>query len=147
PTARKPPRLPTYASACATDKFKTSRANEFAPPAMLKLLRTLILRPLRRDLLRTALTMLSVALGVAVVVAIDLAGDAAAGSFRSSMQTLTGKTDLEITATGGIDERYMAALATLPFDVHFAPLMEGQLVLPGIGALPLYGADLAGAPV
>ena len=114
---------------------------------MLKLLRTLILRPLRRDLLRTALTMLSVALGVAVVVAIDLAGDAAAGSFRSSMQTLTGKTDLEITATGGIDERYMAALATLPFDVHFAPLMEGQLVLPGIGALPLYGADLAGAPV
>ena len=112
---------------------------------MLKLLRTLILRPLRRDLLRTALTILSVALGVAVVVAIDLAGDAAAGSFRSSMQTLTGKTDLEIIATGGIDERYMATLAALPFDVHFAPLMEAQLVLPGIGAVPLYGADLAGA--
>ena len=97
---------------------------------MLKLLRTLILRPLRRDLLRTALTILSVALGVAVVVAIDLAGDAAAGSFRSSMQALTGKTDLEITATGGIDERYMAMLAALPFDVHFAPLMEAQIVLP-----------------
>jgi len=113
---------------------------------MLKLLRTLILRPLRRDLLRTALTILSVALGVAVVVAIDLAGDAAAGSFRSSMQALTGKTDLEITATGGIDERYMAMLAALPFDVHFAPLMEAQLVLTGIGAVPLYGADLAGAP-
>ena len=41
----------------------------------MKLLRTLILRPLRRDLLRTALTILSVGLGVAVVVAIDLAGD------------------------------------------------------------------------
>jgi putative ABC transport system permease protein len=113
---------------------------------MLKLLRTLIFRPLRRDLLRTALTILSVALGVAVVVAIDLAGDAATGSFRSSLQTLTGKTDLEIVATGGIDERYMATLAALPFDVHFAPLMEAQIVLPGIGAVPLYGADLAGAP-
>jgi putative ABC transport system permease protein len=87
-----------------------------------------------------------VALGVAVVVAIDLAGDAAAGSFRSSMQALTGKTDLEITATGGIDERYMATLAALPFDAHFAPLMEAQAVLPGIGAVPLYGADLTGAP-
>jgi putative ABC transport system permease protein len=113
---------------------------------MLKLLRTLILRPLRRDLLRTALTILSVALGVAVVIAIDLAGDAAAGSFRSSIEALTGKTDLEITATGGIDERYMSTLSALPFDVHFAPLMESQLALPGIGAVPLYGADLAGAP-
>jgi putative ABC transport system permease protein len=112
----------------------------------MKLLRTLILRPLRRDLLRTALTILSVALGVAVVVAIDLAGDAATGSFRSSMQTLAGRTDLEIVATGGIDERYMATLAALPFDAHFAPLMEAQIVLPEIGAVPLYGADLAGAP-
>ncbi|MEO8372276.1 MAG: ABC transporter permease [Candidatus Solibacter sp.] len=113
---------------------------------MIKLLRTLILRPLRRDLLRTVLTILAVALGVAVVVAIDLAGDAATGSFRSSMETLTGKTDLEIIATGGIDERYMAALTALPFDAHFAPLMEAQMVIPGIGAVPLYGADLAGAP-
>ena len=112
----------------------------------MKLLRTLILRPLRRDLLRTALTILAVALGVAVVVAIDLAGDAATGCFRSSMQTLTGKTDLEIIANGGIDERYMAALTALPFDAHFAPVMEAQVVLPGIGAVPLYGADLAGAP-
>ena len=112
----------------------------------MKLLRTLILRPLRRDLLRTALTILSVALGVAVVVAIDLAGDAATGSFRSSMQTLAGKTDLAIAATGGIDERFMAALTALPFDVHFAPLMEARIVLPEIGAVPLYGADLAGAP-
>ena len=39
-----------------------------------------------------------------MVVAIDLAGDAATGSFRSSMETLSGKTDLEILANGGIDE-------------------------------------------
>jgi putative ABC transport system permease protein len=111
-----------------------------------KLLRTLILRPLRRDPLRTALTILAVALGVAVVIAIDLAGNAATGSFLSSLETLTGKTDFEITATGGIDEHYIAVLSALPYDLHFAPIMEAQLVIPSIGAVPLYGADLAGAP-
>ena len=61
----------------------------------MKLLRALILRPLVRDPLRTALTILAVALGVGVVVAIDLAGDAATGSFQSSLETLAGETDLE----------------------------------------------------
>jgi len=112
----------------------------------MKLFRTLILRPLRRDLLRTVLTILAVALGVAVVVAIDLAGDAATGSFRSSMETLAGKTDLEILANGGIDERLMGRLVTLPFDARFSPVVETQAVLDGIGPVPLYGVDLAGAP-
>ncbi len=110
----------------------------------MRLFRTLILRPLRRDLLRTALTVLAVALGVAVIVAIDLAGDAATGSFRSSMQTLTGKTDLEIRANGGIDERWMAPLTAMPFDVHFAPVMEAQATIEGVGTVPLYGFDLLG---
>ncbi len=43
---------------------------------------------------------------------------AATGCFRSSMQTLAGKTDLEIVANGGIDESWMARLAALPFDAH-----------------------------
>src|SRR6185295_9191897 len=108
----------------------------------MKLLRILILRPLRRDLLRTALTMLSVALGVAVVVAIDLSGDAATGSFRSSMQTLAGKTDLEILANGGIDEHWIATLAALPYNATFAPVIATQAIIPGIGSVPLYGVDL-----
>ena len=48
---------------------------------------------------------LAVALGVAVVLAIELAGDAAAGSFRSSIETLTGNADLEVTAIGGVPDR------------------------------------------
>ena len=103
----------------------------------MKLLRTLILRPLRHDLLRTALTVLSVALGVAVVVAIDLSGDAATGSFRSSMQTLAGKTDLEILANGGIDERWIATLAALPYNATFAPVIATQAIIPGLGSIPL----------
>ena len=115
----------------------------------MKLLRIMILRPLRRDLPRTLLTVLSVALGVGVVVAIDLAGDAATGSFRSSMETLAGKTDLEITANGGVDERFAGTLAALPVDARFAPVIETQASIAGAGSVELYGLDLlnlAGAP-
>jgi putative ABC transport system permease protein len=112
----------------------------------MKLLRTLILRPLRRDLLRTILTIGAVALGVAVVVAIDLAGDAATGSFSSSVESLAGKTDLDVVANGGIDESWIGRLASLPFDAHFAPVIETQVEIPSAGSVPLYGLDLTGAP-
>jgi len=111
----------------------------------MKLLRSLILRPLRRDLPRTLLTVLAVALGIAVVVAIDLAGDAATGSFRSSMRTLSGKTDLEILANGGIDESWIGVLDGLAVNANFAPMIEAQAFLPGIGSVPLYGVDLVAA--
>jgi putative ABC transport system permease protein len=110
----------------------------------MKLFRRLILRPLRRDPLRTALTVLAVALGVAVIVAIDLASEAATGSFRSSVETLAGKTDLEVFANGGIEERWFAKLATLPVNARFSPVVVAQADIPGIGFVPLYGVDLLG---
>ena len=79
----------------------------------LKLFQQLILRPLRRDLTRTVLTLLSIALGVAVVIAIELSGEAATGSFESSLTALVGKVDYEITANGGVDETYIAKLTAL----------------------------------
>ncbi len=111
----------------------------------MKLLRTLILRPLWRDPLRTALTVVAVALGIAVVVAIDLAGDAATGSFRSSLETLAGKTDIEITANGGVDERWMGALSSMPLDARFTPQLEAQIEIARIGSVPLYGLDFVAA--
>jgi putative ABC transport system permease protein len=113
---------------------------------MLKLFRRLILRPLGRDLTRTALTILSIALGVAVVIAIELSGDAATGSFESSLTTLTGKVDYEITANAGVDERVLGRLAALPVNARFAPVIEEPVVVLGKGATTLYGIDtLAGA--
>ncbi len=113
----------------------------------MKLFRRLILRPLRRDLARTALTLLSIALGVAVVIAIDLAGDAATGSFQSSMTTLVGKIDYEITANGGIDEQYVGKLTALPLNARFSPMIEQPVVIPGHGSTILYGIDIiANAP-
>ncbi len=116
----------------------------------MKLFRQLILRPLRRDLTRTVLTLLSIALGVAVVIAIELSGDAATGSFESSLTTLVGKVDYEITANGGVDETYMARLATLPVNARFSPVIEEPVVIVGQGAFStstttLYGIDLIAA--
>jgi ABC-type lipoprotein release transport system permease subunit len=107
----------------------------------MKLFRQLILRPLRRDLKRTILTVLSIALGVAVVIAIELSGDAATGSFESSLTTLVGKVDYEITANGGVDEQYIAKLAVLPVNARFSPVIEQPIAIPGQGSTTLYGID------
>jgi putative ABC transport system permease protein len=111
----------------------------------LVLVTRLFLRPLRHEPLRTALTTFAVALGVAVVIAIDLAGEAAAGSFHSSLESLAGKGDLVITATGGIDQGLLGTLVQLPYAFDFAPRIEDFASINGKGeALPFIGLDLIG---
>jgi putative ABC transport system permease protein len=113
--------------------------------ATLSLFSHLILRPLKREPVRTALTVFAVALGVAVVVAIDLAGQAAAGSFQSSVESLTGKSNLLLSSTGGIDEKLLAQLTQLPYPLDFAPRIEDFASIDGKGeAIPFIGLDLIG---
>jgi putative ABC transport system permease protein len=103
----------------------------------------LLVRPLFREPLRTALTVFAIALGVAVVLAIALAGSAATGSFRSSMQTLAGDNDLEVVAAGGVPEAAVGTLARLPFPLRISPRIENYAVLPDTRqTLPLIGLDL-----
>jgi putative ABC transport system permease protein len=103
----------------------------------------LLLRPLFREPIRTALTVFAVALGVAVVLAIELAGSAATGSFRSSMETLTGDSDLEVTASGGIPESLVGALASLPYSIRISPRIEDYAIVADTKqSLPLIGLDL-----
>lgn len=105
----------------------------------------LIVRPLLRDPLRTALTAFAVSLGVAVVVAIDLASQSSVGEFRTSMEMLTGDVDLEITSTGGIDERVLADLVRLPYPLLFSPRVEGFGSVEGTSeSVPIFGLDLIG---
>jgi putative ABC transport system permease protein len=109
---------------------------------MLRVFHRLILRPLREEPLRTALTVFAVALGVGVVLAIDLAGDAAAGSFRASMETLAGNADFEITAPGGVDEALLARLAQAPEPIRVKPRLEGYATVTATNeTLPLIGVD------
>ena len=84
----------------------------------------LILRPLFREPVRASLTLLAIALGVAVVLAIDLAGTAAAGSFRSSMETLAGENDLEVVTAGGVPENIVGTLESLPYPLRVTPRIE-----------------------
>jgi len=103
----------------------------------------LVVRPLRREPLRTGLTILAVALGVAVVLGIELAGDAAAGSFRSSMESLTGNADLEVTAIGGVPDAVTGTLATLPYAIQVHPRIDDYAVIAATGqTVSLIGLDL-----
>src|SRR5688572_19490497 len=98
----------------------------------------LIVRPLKAEAIRTALTVLAVALGVAVVLAIEMAGEAAAGSFHSSVETLTGSADFEVTAAGGIPPSILTTLAILPYPLELHARIEDYAVVPGTGrTIPL----------
>ena len=103
----------------------------------------LIVRPMLRERARSALVVAAVALGVAVVLAIDRAGNAAAGSFRSSMETLAGENDLELTAAGGVPEAIVGQLARLPYPIRISPRIEDHATVSSSGeTVPLIGLDL-----
>jgi len=109
---------------------------------MILLLHRLILRPLWADRGRTTLTMLSIALGVAVIFAMDLAGEAAAGSFKSSMETVSGQDDIEILATGGLPATVLAQLSLLPYPLKYSPRIEDYATVEGKRTVPLIGVDV-----
>ncbi len=113
--------------------------------ASLILFARVMLRPLAAEPGRTTLTVFAVALGVSVVVAIELAGEAATGSFRSSMESLVGDVDFEVTAVGGVDETLLAELALLPYPLAVSPrIEEAAVVLPERRTVGLLGLDLIG---
>src|ERR1700691_2403756 len=117
----------------------------------LALLFRLILRPLFRQPGRALVILFSVALGDAAVVAIDLAGDAAAGSFHSSIETLAGKDDFEVTAAGGLPEAIVARMARLPYALRVSPRIEDHATVVAANetaaetipqTIPLIGVDV-----
>ena len=78
-----------------------------------------------------------------MVLAIDLAGNAAAGSFRSSVETLVGDSDLEVTSTGGVPDSVVATLATLPYPIRVRPRISDFATVADTGqAVPVIGVDL-----
>jgi putative ABC transport system permease protein len=114
--------------------------------AYLVLFFRLILRPMLRERARSVLVTGAVALGVAVVLAIDLAGNAAAGSFHSSMETMAGDNDLEITAAGGVPDSLVGQAARLPYPLRISSRIEDHATIQSTGeAVPLIGIDFIAA--
>src|SRR5262245_37882652 len=86
-----------------------------------------IVRRLRQEGLRTLLTVAGVALGVGVVLAIRLANTSAVAGFASALDTVAGKTSLEIVGTGvGVDEARLADLGWLREWGSVSPIVEGD---------------------
>jgi putative ABC transport system permease protein len=91
----------------------------------LHLIRLLIWRTLTRDRLRTLVTVLGVSLGVAVALAIRLANDSVLDSFRHSLEHVTGKSRLQVTAgESGIDETLFPRIAQTPGVAHAVPVVQ-----------------------
>jgi putative ABC transport system permease protein len=94
------------------------------------LLRRFIVRPLAADRIRSAVTVLGVALGVAVVVAIQLTNASSVRGFATALETVAGKTSLEIAGVGpGFDELLLADLGWLRQHGEVSPVVEGDAVV------------------
>lgn len=97
------------------------------PPRLFK---QFILRPLTRELLRTASTIVGIALGVAVVVAIRLANASSIAGFETALEATAGRTSIEIRgAAGGIPEDQLRALVGLRDIGIVSPVIEGDMAV------------------
>lgn len=89
-------------------------------------LRSLVLRPLLREKLRTLLTIGGIAVGIAVIVAIQLSNQSALRSFSESVDAVAGRANYQIASNAGsLDENVLASLQPLwERGVRFAPVID-----------------------
>src|SRR5688500_2862910 len=99
-------------------------------PHVMRLFRHFILRPLAGDKVRTATTVIGVAVGIAVVIAIQLTNASSIRGFETALETVAGKTAVEIIGAGtGIDESRLPELAWLREFGILSPVIEGSAAL------------------
>jgi putative ABC transport system permease protein len=98
------------------------------------LFRQFILRRLRQEKLRSALTVAGIALGIAVVLAIRLANDSSVRGFSLALDTMAGAASLEIVSPGGVDEERLGPLGWLRDIGEVSPVIEGDALARAAGA-------------
>ena len=114
------------------------------------LFHTFIVRALLRQRLRSAVTVASLAVGVGVVVAIQLANASSVRGFETALETIAGRTSLEITAPGGaLEEMRLAELEWLREYGLVSPVIDADVVLAvtSAGASPGPGGARIGGDV
>jgi putative ABC transport system permease protein len=96
----------------------------------MRLFHQFIVRPLAGEKIRTATTIVGVALGIAVVIAIQLTNASSVRGFATALETVAGKTAIEIIGTGtGVDETRLPELAWLRQFGVISPVIEGSAAL------------------
>lgn len=116
----------------------------------LRLVRLLSLPQLRAHPVRTLVTGIGVALGVAAYVGIGNVNESVVASFRDTLRTVAGESEIEINATAGaLTEDDVSRAAAVPGVAAAAGLIEAFLPMaddPG-ESLYLLGLDFLGSPV
>src|SRR5215203_3330989 len=89
-----------------------------------------ILRPLIAEKIRTITTVLGVSLGIAVAIAIQLTNESSVRGFATALETVAGKTAVEIVGSGtGVDETLIAQLGWLREYGVVSPVIEGSAAI------------------
>jgi hypothetical protein len=95
-----------------------------------RLFRQFIIRPLLAEKIRTITTVLGVSLGIAVVIAIQLTNASSVRGFETALETVAGKTAVEIIGSGiGVDETLLPELGWLREFGRISPIIEGSAAL------------------
>lgn len=96
----------------------------------MRLFRQFILRPLFAEKVRTITTIVGVSLGIAVVIAIQLTNASSVRGFETALETVAGKTAVEIIGAGtGVDETLIPQLGWLREYGVISPVIEGSAAL------------------
>ncbi len=96
----------------------------------MRLFRQFILRPLIAEKIRTITTVLGVSLGIAVVIAIQLTNESSVRGFSTALETVAGKTAVEIVGSGtGVDESIIPEIGWLRDYGIVSPVIEGSAAI------------------
>jgi len=91
-----------------------------------------VVRDVRRNWIRTSLTVFGIALGVSVYLAISIANNTALSRFKQTVSQVSGKANLELLPLSGpsLNENVLAELANLSaIGVKYTPMIDEHLLL------------------
>ena len=96
----------------------------------MSLFRWFIIRHVRREWLRSAVTVGGVAIGIAVVVGIRLANESSVRGFETALEAVSGQVSLEVTSPGvGVAENRLAELSWLRTFGRVSPVIDGDVLI------------------
>ena len=95
-----------------------------------RLLRTVSIPRFHEHRLRTSLTVIGIGLGVAVLIGVVLISRSILGSFESTVEDISGKVDLQITASAdGFDEELLYDVKDVPGVWKATPVIQETAVI------------------